>query len=426
MPGADELTPEQLSVVAVEVEQAKKRKSKPDQGIALCLSGGGYRAALYHLGVLRCLADTGILRKVRAVSSVSGGSILSSYIARRLAEDKTATGIDFSDWGKVSSDFRKFVLRDIRTVPVLSTLPFNWLFPSVRVALLQGKYGKFLLTANLTDGRREMTLGDLPAFPEFIFCATDLSFGVNWEFRKDKVGDYLAGEAEKPDWKLAKAVAASSCFPPLFGPMRPVLVPAEFTGGAYKGPDRDKIVERLKLSDGGVYDIFGIEPVDRGFVTTIISDAGSPFGYLGTAGPVKRIMRNLPVLMNQIASLRERIFFTHIGENGRSGTLIQIGRIRKSLAGATFDGYVNAKTRSMIAGIRTDLDRFSDAEACILENHGYFETLRQVKAHLSALMDDPKFLGKIPNPAWLDDTLVQAALKRSHSRYVFRFFGFGK
>jgi len=37
-------------------------------GIALCLSGGGYRAALFHLGSLRRLKETGIAMHAAAIS----------------------------------------------------------------------------------------------------------------------------------------------------------------------------------------------------------------------------------------------------------------------------------------------------------------------------------------------------------------------
>ena len=58
--------------------------SSAKKGVALCLSGGGYRAALFHLGVLRCLHEMEILQTVRTVSSVSGGSIISAYVAKRM------------------------------------------------------------------------------------------------------------------------------------------------------------------------------------------------------------------------------------------------------------------------------------------------------------------------------------------------------
>jgi NTE family protein len=48
--------------------------TRREDGIALCLSGGGFRASLFHLGALRRLHDLGILQRVSAISSVSGGA----------------------------------------------------------------------------------------------------------------------------------------------------------------------------------------------------------------------------------------------------------------------------------------------------------------------------------------------------------------
>ena len=48
--------------------------------IGLALSGGGFRAPLFHLGVVRFLADAGLLQDVVYVSSVSGGSVLAAHL----------------------------------------------------------------------------------------------------------------------------------------------------------------------------------------------------------------------------------------------------------------------------------------------------------------------------------------------------------
>lgn len=51
--------------------------------IGLCLSGGGLRATLFHLGVLRLLKDGGMLDSVHAICGVSGGAILAAHMALR-------------------------------------------------------------------------------------------------------------------------------------------------------------------------------------------------------------------------------------------------------------------------------------------------------------------------------------------------------
>ena len=72
-------------VSAIATDEADRR---PEQGMALCLSGGGYRAMLFHIGVLWRLYEAGVLRDVKRISSVSGGSITAGVLAlawRRLS-----------------------------------------------------------------------------------------------------------------------------------------------------------------------------------------------------------------------------------------------------------------------------------------------------------------------------------------------------
>ena len=49
--------------------------------IGLALSGGGSRAAAFHLGCLRALDDLGLLDRIQVISTISGGSIIGAYFA---------------------------------------------------------------------------------------------------------------------------------------------------------------------------------------------------------------------------------------------------------------------------------------------------------------------------------------------------------
>lgn len=53
---------------------------RPAEGMALCVSGGGYRAMVFHLGGLIRLNELGLLRRLRRISSVSGGSITAGLL----------------------------------------------------------------------------------------------------------------------------------------------------------------------------------------------------------------------------------------------------------------------------------------------------------------------------------------------------------
>ena len=58
----------------------KPEEENPPNIIALCLSGGGYRAMLFHLGALLRLNEFGYLPKINRFSSVSGGSIMAAWL----------------------------------------------------------------------------------------------------------------------------------------------------------------------------------------------------------------------------------------------------------------------------------------------------------------------------------------------------------
>src|SRR3974390_2445460 len=78
--------------------------------IGLALSGGGFRATLYHLGLVRFLRDAGLLSQVTHITSVSGGSIIAAHLALNWGR---YTG-DASQFDAVASGFLDFVRLDVR------------------------------------------------------------------------------------------------------------------------------------------------------------------------------------------------------------------------------------------------------------------------------------------------------------------------
>src|SRR5258707_1269139 len=52
--------------------------------LGLALSGGGFRATLFHLGLLVRLAELDLHRHLHVISAVSGGSILAAHYMLRL------------------------------------------------------------------------------------------------------------------------------------------------------------------------------------------------------------------------------------------------------------------------------------------------------------------------------------------------------
>jgi len=283
--------------------------------IALCLSGGGYRAALFHLGALRRLNELGILGRIETITSVSGGSILSAHLARTVTP-WPAPGQVCADWDtRVAATFHNLVKRDVRTGPILraALLPWNWLQPSAGATLLQQQYERYLTPARLCD---------LPRRPDFIFCATDMAFAVNWEFSRDRVGDYQAGRPATPaEWPVAKAVAASSCFPPIFKPLRVGLRPAQYPVGHFPaGPRRNKLLAKLSLTDGGVYDNLGLEPVWKSHGVLLVSDGGGPTTFDDSPNLPVNLMRYSARPQSHVGALPKRWLLHRYQAPGKRGT----------------------------------------------------------------------------------------------------------
>ncbi len=402
------------------------------KNIALCLSGGGYRAALFHLGVLRFLHRIGVLQNVKAISSVSGGSIISAHLVRMLKENEINRGLGFIDWEKqVSAPFREFVQNDIRTIPFITHLLWNWKFPKFRANHLEKKYKKKLTSFENKEGEiTEIKLKDLPQTPKFIFNTANLTFGINWEFRRIKSGDYQIGYSEKiSNWSLARAVMMSSCFPPIFGPVELNLSELDFKGGRYKKADQKTLLSRTQFTDGGVYDNLGLEPIDkivnknRAYDTVLVSDGGQPFAFDSPNFFVSKFMRYVSNTMNQVAGLRKQNFYTFKYKESTAnnsyaryqGAYFGIGNGRQNERKSPFLGYSGILAKNVLAGIRTDLDHFTEEESQILENHGYFVAMMKLAREYPNLDLDKDVLNP-PHIQWVDENKVKNVLKNSGSR----------
>jgi NTE family protein len=382
----------------------------------LCLSGGGFRATLFHLGALQRLNELGVLSRAdfRTVSSVSGGSITAAHIAsviRWPLRDRVP------DWAEsVARPLRRFTSQDIRTGPVLDRLllPWNWLRESTAVESLARRYAK------LTP----LMLASLPQQPDVVLCATDMSFGVNWEFRRDRLGDYLAGRVDTPpDWPLARAVAASSCFPPVFNPLPMRFPPERYSGGKAAQDDKKAwraALEDLRLTDGGIYDNMGLEPVWKNHLSVLVSDAGGLFDFESDRNFIWRIERYDAIQENQSRALRKRWLISSFVEGVMQGTYWGTGSARSSFFPQDQSGYSKALARDIIATIRTDLDAFSDAEAAVLQNHGYLLADAALKKHVPDLYGPAAPPLTPPSPDWLPPEKTEAeirkALRNSHKR----------
>ena len=352
------------------------------------------------------LHHTGRLHGLEVISAVSGGSIASAWLACRYLAGRQARSESFADWcwridfqREVVEPFRAVVRQDLRTLPVLLTWPWNWLWPSTRVQILRRRYEV------LFEDRK---LQDLPALTRFVFCATDLSFGVNWEFSARRCGDFQAGYLRQHgEISLATAVAASSCFPPLFGPLRLPLRAEDFVRGKHDSEYGDHLRDRIELSDGGVYDNLGTEPVIKTCAEILVSDAGAPFAFVAGQNALRRLLRYASVIGKQAVALRKRLFFQGLRHGDFEGAYWNLW---DRDAGA--HGYNPDLCREVLARIRTDMDRFTGAEFEILVNHGYFSCLDG--AEPASRQSEPVAW---PFPERQDEAAVRQALRGSERRF---------
>jgi NTE family protein len=173
-------------------------------GIGLALSGGGFRATLFHLGSLWRLNELGYLPKLDRISSVSGGSITAGRLAVRWGQLTWDGPVATNFQAEIVTPLRDFCTRNIDG-PAIGE---GALLPWKRVSdVVQAAYREHLLG--------DSTLQALPDHPQFVINATNFGTGVDFRFSKPYAGDYRIGLIPNPTFPLALAVAASSAFPPV-------------------------------------------------------------------------------------------------------------------------------------------------------------------------------------------------------------------
>jgi NTE family protein len=291
--------------------------------IGLSLSGGGYRAAAFHLGTLQKLEEMGILSGISVISTISGGSIVgAAYMVskddfKKFKEDTIA---------KLSS--KNLIIRAFFTYPasrftiflavvliaviyfvaqhqplaiLLTFLAFLfllyffqfWIFPVSKA--IEKSYAAFFT--------KHKTLGELPEQPVLVIGSTNLQTARPFVFSKNFMGDSAYTYAETPirflgkDFPLARAVMASSCVPAAFSP---VIIDRKYF-------ERPELFETYKpvLADGGVYDNQGIHKIMQSgsFACDIVitSDAGNRLK------PGKALRNSLQIAMRAMTVFMTRI-----------------------------------------------------------------------------------------------------------------------
>jgi predicted acylesterase/phospholipase RssA len=347
--------------------------------IGLALSGGGFRATLYHLGLARFLRDAGILPSVTHITSVSGGSIFAAHLA--LNWDRY-NGSE-SEFDAAAAELLAFVRMDVRN-RIIRRFPLSFvvLWPGwlrrrlTRTGLLVSHYERFLLG--------DTSLFQLPESPHLHILATNLSEGCLCSFNREGLIMVRRQEGHAPRIDrvriglatVAMAVAASSAFPGFFPPL--VLTGPEVGASGEFG--------RQAYTDGGVFDNLGVRMFrsleqesgagHRPWDAVLVSDVGKSIevqsGH-GAGGMISTAMRASDILMDRVWQLENDTFADSPG--------FVFARITESVEAHEDPTALHPEIQRQTAGIRTDLDAFSPLEISSLIRHGYCVGRKACRAH---------------------------------------------
>jgi len=297
--------------------------------LGLSLSGGGYRAAAFHLGTLRTLHQLNILDKVDVMSTISGGSITGACYC--LSDKDFDAFMNEMEQSLTTKNVITYVLTSPRTIPMylvvlallasLVYLPFTayaWvsvfvlafvialivkfqfrIFPASKI--IEKAYEKFFYhhatLSSLSDNKPLLAIG-----------STNIQTCRPFTFSKRKMEDSTYTYRNPPilfkqeDFPLARAVMASSCVPFAF---TPISIDKEF----YKDPEQYKDINP-KLVDGGVYDNQGIQKLTQAgnyYECDIIitSDAGNKLPFTQSYNNVfVLLIRTMDVFMARIKNFQ--------------------------------------------------------------------------------------------------------------------------
>jgi NTE family protein len=377
-----------------QVQISLAKKGGQQMKIGLALSGGGFRATGFHLGVLARLAEENRLEDVAFLSTVSGGSLCIGLVY---------ASNDF-DW-PTSSDFIDDVVPKARKLLTTQDLQSRLLERVLRSPLsIFETRADDLSTLLRNRWRVTASLDDLPEHPRWMINATCYETGKNWRFERFRMGDYVFGYTYDTDIPLSDALAASAGFPGLIGPL--VLDTRPYSWFRYTDKlrgtraqmDADAHVKRkteptepaypkVHLWDGGVYDNLGLEGLHNfeegwreGLEFLLVSDAS---GGLGPEkyGKLKALLRIIGILMDQVRSLRARAVLERLklyeedpGSFLRAGNtcryvLRKAGR-EEEIANLC-PHCLGKKEADSAAAMETEIRRLSQEEFELLFRHGF-------------------------------------------------------
>jgi NTE family protein len=333
---------------------------KTDLKIGITLSGGGVRAAAFHLGVLKRLADENLLEKIEMLSTVSGGSLVTGMVYHA-NDNKWPNSEEFNI--KCFPYVKKcLTVKNLQQHAILSMLlcPITLVF--------KGRASVISNSIRNCWGIKSK-LNDISWHPRWNINATTIESGKSWRFiPNSRMGDYILNYVSTPDIKLADALCSSAAVPILIGPY--ILKTKKYKWFKYdankKKVDVKPHFKKLHIWDGGAYDNLGIEPLlkyqnglhyrdEINFVMT--SDAALAIDTRERS--IIRPMRLIDVTMDQVRSLRARALWDHFQNNKNSGVYFKLGDTVESIKNEFESGATNMDAKTTLSNDRVhELERY--------------------------------------------------------------------
>ena len=268
-------------------------ETSPFEKIALCISGGGFRASGYGLGVLSYLNhlpiedNTPLLHKVSYLSTTSGGSLLAALYMKSVTNEQDfavfyENALEFMDGEALLKKALQKLSNKNEWINTLKSRNVINAFAKVYDDFLEGQtFGEYWTNA------------DKSHIKENCYNATEFNTGITFRFKtKPLVGNkYVQLDVEAAKMlKIADIIAASSCFP---GGFEPLIFPNDFSADEAQlkffnenlkitNPYNQKVEPPFAIMDGGITDNQGIESMmladDKAkFGMVIIADVSNKF-----------------------------------------------------------------------------------------------------------------------------------------------------
>jgi predicted acylesterase/phospholipase RssA len=379
----------------------------------LALSGGGFRASLYHLGLVRFLRDADLLRQVTHITSVSGGSILSAHLALNWDRYNGSA----SEFDAAAREFLAFVRLDVRNritrrFPLTLPLRFpRWLLGRsnrklTRTGLLEYYYENYLFG--------DTSLFQLPQRPQLHILATNLSEGCLCSFSRDGLlmMRRQPGQAIRIDRTqiglatVAMAVTASSAYPGFFPPVELTSADVGAVGDEFG---------RHAYTDGGVFDNLGVRMfrcLERPLLVDSPLSPNDFFDFPAILAALRQAGASSEATpLHRIAQV---VVETHVQPG--AAPLASAGAVGKALPSSAGSSHVDSAEQVVFC--LTDIMRHYE-----LQHEPLFAAVKPADPDADAFLQASRSSGRVldaDDQFWLNRHLLETAIRQATGQPCFR------